>query len=71
MRKVIEAINELENLPPEHRASLEVMELRCGIYRKLEKWQKLEWVAEGCLGTDIRLLAKTTFSDTYQKRRYE
>ena len=49
----MEAFTELENLPPEHRASVEVMELRCRMYRKLEKWQELEWVAEGCLGSGI------------------
>jgi predicted Zn-dependent protease len=44
-----EAFNELDNLPPEHRASIDVMELRCRIYRKLEKWPELEIVAWGCL----------------------
>ena len=44
----VEAFNELDNLPPEHRASLEAMELRCRIYRKLERWQELEDVAAGC-----------------------
>ncbi|HEX7859113.1 MAG TPA: hypothetical protein VF773_02170 [Verrucomicrobiae bacterium] len=47
----VEAFNELENLPPEHRASVEVMELRCRIYRKLEKWWELETVAAGCLAS--------------------
>ena len=47
----VEAFNELENLPPEHRASIEAMELRCRIYRKLEKWQELEMLAEGCFAT--------------------
>lgn len=44
----VEAFNELDNLLPEHRASVEVMELRCRIYRKLEKWRELEMVAQGC-----------------------
>src|SRR5687767_11769739 len=47
----VEAFNELDNLPPEHRASVEAMELRCRIYRKLEKWRELEVVAEGCLAS--------------------
>ena len=51
----VEAFNELDNLPPEHRASVDAMELRCRIYRKLEKWRELEMVAEGCLAsvTDV------------------
>jgi hypothetical protein len=48
-----EAFNELENLPPEHRDSVEVMGLRCEVYRKLGEWRELESVAEGCLGTSI------------------
>lgn len=43
----VEAFNELENLPPEYRASVEAMELRCRIYRKLEKWRELELLAQG------------------------
>lgn len=49
----VEAFNELDNLPPEHRASVEAMELRCHIYRKLERWQELEIVAAGCSGPKI------------------
>ena len=54
----VEAFNELDNLPPEHRASVEAMELRCRIYRKLEKWRELELVAEGCF---VSSNAKITF----------
>lgn len=44
----VEAFNELDNLRPERRASIEAMELRCRIYQKLERWQELEIVAGGC-----------------------
>src|SRR5688572_24938742 len=54
----VEAFNELDNLPPEHRASVEAMELRCRIYRKLEKWRELEMVAAGCFESSD---AKLTF----------
>jgi hypothetical protein len=37
-----EAWSELENLPPKDRASVEVMELRCRILKKPEKWWPLE-----------------------------
>src|SRR5688572_6885882 len=51
----VEAFNELDNLLPKHRASVEAMELRCRIYRKLGKWRELEMVADGCLAlvTDV------------------
>jgi hypothetical protein len=45
--------NELENLPPEHRASIEAIELRCRIYSRLERWKELEIVAAGCSGRKI------------------
>ena len=43
-----EAFNELDCLPPSYRASVEAMELRCWVYRKLEKWRELEVLSEGC-----------------------
>jgi len=43
-----EAFAELENLPPQHRACQEVMELRCRMYRHLGKWRELEMLAHGC-----------------------
>jgi hypothetical protein len=49
----VEAFNELDKLPPKHRASNEAMGLRCCIYRKLERWQELEIVAAGCSGRKI------------------
>ena len=54
----VEAFNELDNLPPEHRASVEALELRCRIYRKLDRWRELEMVAEGCF---VSSEAKLTF----------
>src|SRR5687768_5902358 len=44
----VESWNELEDLPPKDRASIEVMELRCRIYSKLEKWRALQMLSEGC-----------------------
>src|SRR5688572_18751109 len=51
----LEAFNELDNLPPKDRASVEAMELRCRIFHKLERWCELEMVADGCLAsvTDV------------------
>jgi hypothetical protein len=49
----VEAFTELDNLPPEHCTCIEAMELRCRIYRKLEKWWELEIVAQGCSGREI------------------
>jgi hypothetical protein len=43
-----ECFSELENLPPQFRACVEVMELRCRMYRQLEKWAELEMLAHGC-----------------------
>jgi hypothetical protein len=43
---------------PNTGASVEAMELRCRIYRRLEKWRELEMVAEGCFESSE---AKLTF----------
>jgi tetratricopeptide (TPR) repeat protein len=45
----LEANAELDRLPPELRASSEVLLLRCCIYRKAERWEDLEIIADGAV----------------------
>ena len=47
-----DAWNELESLPPEHRANVDVIELRLEIYQALGKWESARVLAESIAKQD-------------------